>query len=145
MTARRVRKLLAEYRAHGESLFRLMPDVYANDRPTTDSIGRSWQLAADASVEAYAMLAELSMLLDHKAGYQRQGPVEAVPPRIYAVHDVIEIDGDEATLAEWCQRFDKTSDVVLQRLADGMDVEEAIVTPLGVPFTAPAEAACENG
>ena len=103
-------------------LSRQMPRLYRERSVTGDPVADAWTQAIDRSSHAWLAVHDLGAAIATRHKMPRRVITDATP---------IELDGDFATLNDWCERYGRPVAVVLHRVEQkGWDWESAIVYPL---------------
>ena len=119
----------------GDELFALMPDQYKKRENPRDPIHAAWQKAVLDLSDGWRAVKALCDLLAVKAGIAIE-PVELddgvnpSDPDQVGDSDIIVMDEESDTLAEWAVCYDIPIDVIRQRVREGADWELAITEPV---------------
>jgi hypothetical protein len=131
---KRVDELAWRAHAYGDDLYNRMPRQYEERPNSSDPLGTAWREAVRAAANNYQAVYALRELLAKKAGIE--------PPE----NELITIDGDTTTLAEWARLYGIPVDLILARVRGGADWESAITEPANMPeLTATPPISAENG
>jgi hypothetical protein len=98
----------------------LMPEKYRDDRSySRDAVREAWQNAMTALASGWRQLNDLRSVLKEKAGI------------IVEKDELIEIDSESKTLADWAAEYDIPEHVILDRVRCGADWEWAVTYVIG--------------
>ena len=111
---KRVEELTARADALLSDSYSLMPKQYREYVNPSDSVGAAWDDAWGAVSDNCRSLEALRKLLAEKAGI------------IFGKNELIEIDGESKTLAEWSAEYVIPEQLILDRVRDGWDLEYAV-------------------
>lgn len=120
-------KLTMRALALWQDIQKLMPEQYREESYRRDEVAEAWRQASTGIATGYHGLNDLGKLL-------------AVKAHIIAEKDqLIEIDEESATLAEWAAEYQIPEQVILDRVRCGWDWERAVMYPVTAEELRPEE------
>src|SRR5215470_3053341 len=104
---RKVNELVSRAERFAEDLYELMPSQY-HERPNPrDPVSEAWRASMTSFAQGWRHLTELAELLAAKV---RKLPSE---------NDLVEIDGDTMSVADWARLYGRPAQLVLERVRMG--------------------------
>mgnify|MGYP001260946171 CR=1 FL=1 len=122
-----VSKLTLRAQVLWNDIQKLMPEQYREDSYRRDEVAESWRDASSGIATGYHGLNDLGKLLAVKAHI------------IVEKDQLIEIDDESATLAEWAAEYRIPEQVILDRVRCGWDWERAVMYPVTAEELRPEE------
>ena len=129
---KRVEELTARALTLGNDYVALMPEQYREHVNPSDSVGAAWYKSWGQVADNWRSLEALRKLLAEKAGI------------MFGKDELIEIDGESKTLAEWSAEHRISEQRILDRLRNGMDLERAVSMPIDLTPNVESEADAPN-